>query len=271
MSFNLTYLYRIKIRDKDAGLEEPSGLVLDPGGDGFWTVSDDTKMAFWLDLDGKLRKDRSIKTDIDGLEGITTDPAGKNLYAVCEDKSRILKLDIEKAEVVAAYDLESMKDWNRIAAFFEGGNPNKGLEGIAWDNRTNTPYVMKEGEPGLLIALTADLEGIDSYRCLDGTNGFVDPGVHHDPGIPADKVDFSDICHDASRGAFWIISDKAKRIYLYDPTTDAVLHSSPLGYSEKGRYEEIEKAEGVSFDARSTRLYIVSDKTAELYVYEVRP
>ncbi len=256
MSFNLTYLYRIDIDNKDEGLREPSGIVLDPSRDGFWTVSDDTKMVFRLDLDGRLRKSRSIKTEVDGLEGITIDPAGKCLYAVCEDKNSILKLDIDKEEVVETFNLADMDNWGLIADFFERGDANKGLEGIAWDTASDRPYVMKEGDPGLLIELSRDFKEILSHQLLDRRKGFVDPGVHHDPGIPAQKVDFSDICYDATRAAFWIISDKAQRVYLYSLKAESVLDSAPLSYGKDCKYRVIEKAEGVSYDAQSTRLYV---------------
>lgn len=271
MSFNLVYLDRIDIEDKDAGLDEPSGLVLTEDGQGFWTVSDDTKAVFRLDLDGALDASRSFEIEKDGLEGITIHPDGRSLFAVREDDNSILQLDIEDRREVRTFQLRVMQGWDSIAAFFEQGGSNKGLEGIAWNLDTDRPVVLKEGEPGLLVELSSSFEQIMGHVVLDQARGFVDPGLPHDPGVPADKVDFSDICFDASRKAYWIVSDKAKRVYLYDPQSNRVVHSAPLGYAKNGKYREVGKAEGVSYDHETSQLYVVSDEEAKLYVFAVRP
>jgi len=95
-------------------------------------------------------------------------------------------------------------------------------------------------------------------------NGFVDDEVK------PHKVDYSGICYDPTRAAFWIVSDKAKRVYLYDPREDRVVQSAALGFAKDGKSKLVEKAEGVAYDADKKRLYIVSDKEVMLYVYDVR-
>ena len=62
LSFSLTYLDRFKIKDKEAGLTEPSGLALARNGDALWTISDDKKRIFMLDLEGRAFE-RSILQD----------------------------------------------------------------------------------------------------------------------------------------------------------------------------------------------------------------
>ena len=69
---------------------------------------------------------------------------------------------------------------------------------------------------------------------------------------------------------FALVSDKAKRLYLFDPTTERVQQSFALGYNLRGAYREIEKAEGVAMNPDTDRLYIVSDEEARLYIYQVR-
>ena len=50
----LELLEHYPIKYTISGLNEPSGLTLDHGGSSFYTVSDDSKLIFNLDLQGKL-------------------------------------------------------------------------------------------------------------------------------------------------------------------------------------------------------------------------
>lgn len=262
---SLTYLNRFKIKDKDAGLKEPSGLSLDHGGDGLWTVSDDTKRVFRLTLDGELKPEQSFEVPEKDLEGIAIDPTGKRLFAVREKTNKILELCIASRTVANQHRLARMEGYETISRFFEDDPKNKGLEGITWNTDSATLFVLKEGDPGLLIEVTRDLETILGHVVLNPANGFVDPGTQ------GRKIDYSGLCYDSSRKAYWIVSDKARRIYLYDAGADRVVFDAALGYSMNGGYREIESAEGVAYEPRSGRLYIVSDDEARLYVYQVRP
>ena len=57
---------------------------------------------------------------------------------------------------------------------------------------------------------------------------------------------------------------------MYDWKANKVMQSARLGYGNKGKYREIEKAEGVAIDPDTHRLYVVSDKEARLYVFDIR-
>lgn len=262
MTFSLTFLNRFDIKDKDAGLKEPSGLTLD--GDGLWTVSDDTARVFRLRLDGVLDKDRSFDVPETGLEGITIDPSGRFLLTVREESNEIFKLDIAEQKVAKRRKLKKMDGYEAIAHFFEDDPENKGLEGITWNTDSDTLFALKEGDPGLLIEIAKNLDAIRSHVKLDVRNGFVDDEVE------PHKVDYSGICYDPSRAAFWIVSDKARRVYLYDRGANRVVQSAALGYAKKGEYKDVRKAEGVAYDPEKRRLYIVSDKEVVLYVFDVR-
>ena len=50
----LTLIAQHRILDRAAGLNEPSGLTLNADGSALYTVSDDTKAIFKLDLKGRL-------------------------------------------------------------------------------------------------------------------------------------------------------------------------------------------------------------------------
>lgn len=261
---NLTYLNRFKIKDKNVGLTEPSGLTLSHDGKGLWTISDDTRRIFSLTLEGKLQKSRSFKVPDKGLEGLTIDPTGKFLFAVREESNEVIKLNITKQRVAKRRRLASMTGYEAIAGFFAGSTENKGLEGLTWNTRSGTLFALKEGKPGLLIEIAVDLQSIVSHIELDADRGFVDPGTS------AGDIDYSGICFDPSRGLFWIVSDKARRVYLFDPDTGQVVQSAPLAYSKSGEFREVAKAEGVAYDSETSRLYVVSDEEVRLYVFEVR-
>lgn len=256
-SFNLTYLESFNIKDGSEGLSEPSGLALSHGKNALWTISDDTKKIFKLSITGKLKKKASLKLPDKGLEGIVLDPTGQFLLAVKEESNEIIKINIETEQIVDRNSLASMAGYTAVSAAMDG-SANKGLEGIAWNQATGTIFVIKEGDPGLIIEISSDLKTIQSHHKLNSEHGF------RDNEVEPDQIDFSDICYDPSREKFWIISDRAKRLFLYDWKSHTVLQTAKLSYGEKGKYREIEKAEGVAIDPDANRLYIVSDQ--DLYL-----
>ena len=78
------------ILDNAAGLNEPSGLTLNPEGTALYTVSDDTKAIFKLDLKGRLSVKDSFFIGMNDLEGITMTPDGKQLLVVQEESNSII-------------------------------------------------------------------------------------------------------------------------------------------------------------------------------------
>ncbi len=261
---SLTYLDRFKIKNKSQGLCEPSGVTLSDKKNALWIISDDTKKIFKLSLSGKLIKDKSFKIPEKGLEGIVIEPNGKFLLGIKEETTEIMRINIDTEKVIERNSLKEMVGYDAIASFFTDGEENKGLEGMTWNEATGTIFVLKEGVPGLLIEVSADLQTILNCKLLHDHNGF------YDSNLNPEEIDFSGICYDRSRHCFWIVSDKAKRLFLYDWEVNNVTQSFKLGYSKKGEYCEIEKAEGVTIDPDSNRLYIVSDKEARLYVFDIR-
>jgi uncharacterized protein YjiK len=269
-SFTLAYSHHVKIKDKEAGLTEPSGLALSLDRTVLWTISDDTRRVFQLSLEGDLLEDKSIEVADKGLEGIALDPAGGTLLAVKEETNEILTIDIKTHEV-KGYALADMKCYDEVARYFAGKKKrkkkdnNKGLEGITCNEETGTIFVLKEQGPGLLVEVSPNLQEILSHKLLNDQNGFCDPD------LAPDEIDFSDLCYDPSRGCVWIISDQASRLFLYDWKDNRVIHSEKLSYSRKGKDRPIKKAEGVAIDPKSNRLYVVSDAKAQLYVYQIDP
>ena len=263
-SFSLTYLDRFKIRNDEEGLKEPSGLTLSHEENALWTISDDTKKIFNLSLTGELRKNKSFKISDKSLEGIALDPTCEFLLTVKEPVNEIIKIKVDTKKVESRHPLANMAGYGAVKNFFTGGEANKGLEGITWNTKTGTIFVMKEKVPGLLVEVSSDLQTILNHQLLNDKNGFCDTEVG------PDVLDFSDICYDQSRDRFWIVSDKAKRLFLYDWKGNKVIQSATLGYGINGKYREIKKAEGVAIDPDANRLYVVSDEEARLYVFDIR-
>jgi uncharacterized protein YjiK len=262
-SLSLTYVDRFDILNEAEGLNEPSGLALSHEKNALWTVSDDTKKIFKIDFKGALHKEQVFEIPDTGLEGIALDPAGAFLYLVNEDENEIIKLNLQTQEVNLRKRLSEMAGYQSVARHFENSPPNKGLEGITWNIDSGTIFVMKEGIPGLLIEVSPDLEVILDHAILSEENGFVDD---HTAG---DKLDFSGICYDPGRKQFWIVSDKGQCLFLYDWQQDNAIQSLALEYRKNSDYREIKKAEGVAIDPAANRLYVVSDKEARLYIYDI--
>ncbi len=263
-NFSLTYLGHFKIKNEKEGLNEPSGLALSHEKDELWTISDDTNKIFCLTLQGKYRKSKSFKIEESGLEGIVLHPSGQFIYAVNEENNSIVQINIKEKKVIRTQSLAEMSGYGDIANHFISGRTNKGLEGIAWNSNTRSIFVMKESDPGLLVELSPDLQTINNHRLLNEENGF----IHSDGG--SEPIDFSDICYDAIRDCFWVISDQARKLFLYDWKINRVLQSAKLGYGKNREYREIKKAEGVTVNSGINRLYVVSDEEARLYVFDIR-
>lgn len=268
MGFELNFVERREIEDKNAGLSEPSGLELAADG-GFWTVSDDTKMLFHLDPHGNVDAANSLKLSDKGFEGLASHSDGRHLFAVDEESNRLIKFDLVAGKVANRRRLADMVGYERIAKFFDDDDDeNMGLEGIAWNSDSGTLFCLKEGYPGLLLEVAPDFMTVRLHAKLGKKNGF------RPVGKKAKRPDYSGISYDPTRQAFWIVSDEARRIYLYDPFEDHVIDDTPLKYSDGSDEKPIRNAEGVVFNPRLGHLYIVTDeggskRRATLYAFRV--
>lgn len=260
---NLTYLEHYDIEIKKIGLRQPSGIVLSPQEGSLWVVSDDTNRIFNLTLNGVLQAKQSIKLSDKGLEGLTIEPTGTYLFMVEESKNEIIKVDLDTQNITNRRRLSEMDGHDAVASYLATGGKNKGLEGITWNSQSDTIFAIKEGEPGLLIELSPDLERILNHQLLGQANGF------HDNDLDEKELDYSGITYDPSRACFWIVSDKARRLFLYDWTSNQVAESFPLTYRLDGKTHEIVKVEGVTLDTNNNNLYMVSDKEARLYLFGI--
>jgi uncharacterized protein YjiK len=254
-AMELEFEHTFSIKNKNAGLTEPSGLTCSSDGC-LWTVSDDTRKVFRLDTQGQILS--TIDVDSRGMEGLTIDSKGR-LWVVDEDASRILALDPETGKEVRNRRLKDLKGYCAISEYFKGAR-NKGLEGITYDPVRSEILLLKEAKPGLLIAVDSKLKRLVAIDRLNRRNGFDDD----DSKSP---LDFSGMCYDSARDLIWIVSDQRHRVYLFDRRQGRAVQSFDLNGGQGDRI--IRKAEGVAVNPESNRLYIVSDKDAELSVFRI--
>ena len=259
----LSLIAHHRILDRAAGLNEPSGLTLNTDGTALFTVSDDTKAIFKLDLRGRLRISESFFIGVDDLEGITISTDGRRLLAVHEQTNSIITVDIASRKEISRQPLAAMENFGLVADHFPDPPDNKGLEGITVNTRNNHVFVVKEGRPGVLIEISPDLQAIIAARVLTTRNGF------EHPRVGPDKLDFSGLSHDSTHDTLWISSDQGQCLFHYDWSADQVLQRLDLNLESDRKSSRIRKAEGVAFDPVKRRLYVVSDRDARLYVFQV--
>jgi uncharacterized protein YjiK len=147
---SLRLLGSIAIADASEGFDEPSDLSLDPSGRLLWSVSDDTRRIFALGPEGDLDLGRSVSVDAKELEGIAVLGAGERMLAVKEDTSEVLTIEAATGRIVGRRHLLQLPGFEAVRPDF-ALNDGKGLEGITVNPTTGDVYVIKEGEPRLLI------------------------------------------------------------------------------------------------------------------------
>ena len=262
-SMRLELLSRHRIRDPGLGLNEPSGLTLNRDGSALYTVSDDTKAIFRLDLQGTVSVSDSFFIGLDNLEGIAIRSDDSELLVVQEESNSVVVVDLNSRKERYRRPLSAMTNFDTIAHHFPDPPDNNGLEGITVNTRNNHVVVVKECQPGLLIELDSSLTTILSTRVLQPSQGFIHPELE------AEKLDFSGLSYDRSNDTFWIVSDKGRCLFQYDWTGDTVLQRLDLTISSGDKPKRIRKPEGVAFDPVQKRMYVVSDRDADLYVFKL--
>jgi uncharacterized protein YjiK len=260
---HLELLEHHPIRDAASGLNEPSGLALDRQGTSLYTVSDDTKIIFNLDLQGRIIPDSSFLINIKDLEGVAVTADGKMILAVQEESNSIIQFDIISRKEIQQIPLRTLKNYDQIAVYFNHKNQNKGLEGITINFNNNHIFVVKEGEPGLLIELDSKCETIINHCKLNEKHGF------KHPRIKSEKLDFSGLSYDYTSDTIWITSDKGECLFHFNFDDKKVLNRLDLPRESDTQSKRVAKSEGIAFDPNNRRLYIVSERDCELYIYQL--
>jgi len=236
---------------------------LNADGSALYTVSDDTKAIFRLDLKGRVSVSDSFFIGLDDLEGIALRGDDSELLVVQERSNSVVVVDLSSRRERYRRPLSAMTNYDTIAHHFPDPPDNNGLEGITVNTRNNHVVVVKERQPGLLIELDSTLTTILSTRVLQASQGFMHPE------LKAEKLDFSGLSYDSSSDTLWIVSDKGRCLFQYDWAGDTVLQRLDLTISTGDKPKQIRKPEGVAFDHGRERMYVVSDRDADLYVFKL--
>ena len=119
-------------------------------------------------------------------------------------------------------------------------NDNQGLEGVAFKKDSSSFCVINEKNPSLLIELTNDF--IETQRTT----------------ITA-MSDISDIYYDNDENITWLLSDEDHAIFRFN-SEGVFIEELSL---------DVSQPEGLAYDKQNNFIYVVSDKTGELFIYKL--
>lgn len=117
---------------------------------------------------------------------------------------------------------------------------NHGLEGVAFKKDSNSFCVINEKSPSLLIELTNDF--FETHR-TEITS----------------MSDISDIYYDNEENITWLLSDE----------DHAILRFNSEGVLIEKLTIDVIQPEGLAYDKQNNFIYVVSDKTGELFTYKL--
>jgi uncharacterized protein YjiK len=253
---------------------EASGLAVSKAQTMLWSITDQNCTIYQMTLSGSASAQYPSQASLcpaslstPDFEGVTygPPPTGSTddhyLYLAMERQNAIVTFNYQTLAYGSPVALSSMTNWdstvtcdgtNTVADEFNGSDVNSGLEGITWNGDLNSFFVVKEKSPGLIIRISKDLSTIQGCKVL----AFAGPN---------NDKDYSDISYDSTRQRFWILSDEAQAVYLYNWSTNSAAAGWNLGYSN---------AEGVAYNPSNHRLYIATDNgnltDSYLYTYDVQ-
>jgi uncharacterized protein YjiK len=163
---------------------------------------------------------------------------GEDLEGITVIDDSTLAVVLERTREVVILDT-SGRELKRASIDLEG-DLNSGLEGITYNPKEKRFYLLNEQKPRLLLTFNENL-----MEVARDTLNFV--------------KDVSGIFFDDIDNTLWILSDESQRIFKTD------ISGNPI---EEFKIK-IVQAEGITFNKARTKLYIVSDKTESLYVFNL--
>jgi uncharacterized protein YjiK len=163
---------------------------------------------------------------------------GEDLEGITVINDSTLAVVLERSREVVILDT-SGKELKRAALELEG-ELNSGLEGITYNQKEKKFYVVNEKKPQLLIILDKNLAELrrDTLKFSKDVSG----------------IFFDDIDN-----TLWILSDESQRIFRTDLSGNLI---------EEFKIK-ITQPEGITLNKTRTKFYIVSDKTENLYVFDL--
>ena len=111
-------------------------------------VSDDTKVIFNLNLQGKIIANSSFLIELKDLEGLAVTSDENEIIAVHESSNSVVHFDITNRKEIRRTPLSAMKNYDKIVNHFRNDDRNKDLEGITIDSNNDHVSIVKDGKPG---------------------------------------------------------------------------------------------------------------------------
>jgi uncharacterized protein YjiK len=163
---------------------------------------------------------------------------GEDLEGITVVNDSTLAIVLERTREVVI--LDSSGNELKRATLNLKGELNSGLEGITYNPEKKTFYILNEKNPRLLITLDENLNELkrDTIKFAK---------------------DFSGIFFDDNDNSLWILSDESQRIFKTD------LSGIPI---EEFKIK-VAQPEGITLNKASTKLFLVSDVTSNLYVFDL--
>ena len=130
-----------------------------------------------------------------------------------------------------------LKHKSVIKIDFKNKDPNSGIEGVTFDNNSNTIFILNEKNPGKLIQLRNDFSVLAKYDLRFA-------------------ADYSGIFYEDSSNQLWILSDQNRTVNKCTLNGE-LIESFKINVSQP---------EGIA--VTDNHIYIVCDEKAKLYVYK---
>jgi uncharacterized protein YjiK len=191
--------------------------------------------GFWVVSD---QNSKVYLIDSWGKEIKSFEVKGEDLEGITVVNDSLLAIVLERTREVVILDT-SGNEMNRATLNLEG-ELNSGLEGITYNPEKKIFYVLNEKNPRLLITLDENL--IELKR---DTIKFA--------------KDFSGIFFDDKDNTLWILSDENQEIYKTD-LAGKVIREFKI---------KVKQPEGIALNKDRTKLFLVSDVTGNLYVFDL--
>lgn len=216
----------------------------------------------------KLKLLSKFRLKITEPSGLTFDKANNTLWTVSDNNSTIYEISLEGKILnyftIDGFDIEGITIIeDTLLAFVLEGNSNvvklnkygkelgrfkvdlskrynEGLEGIAYNPNNKNLYLINEKNPGLLIKIDSNNNILSKKKLNFAT-------------------DFSGVFFDDNKNQLWIISDEAKSVFKCDDEGKII-----------NKYRvDIPQIEGIAIDFIGNKLFLVSDQTETLYIYNL--
>ena len=192
--------------------------------------------AFWIvsDQDSKV-----YLIDSWGKEVKSFKVAGEDLEGITVISDSTIAIVLERTREVVILDTSGNE--LKRASLNLNGELNSGLEGITYNPEKKNFYVLNEKKPRLILTLDENL--VEQRR---DTLNFA--------------KDFSGLFFDGNDDTLWLLSDENQEIYKTDLSGNVIREFKI----------KVKQPEGIALNKERTKLFIVSDVTGNLYVFDIK-